>query len=67
MVLRIALRASRAQPIPILRSLIEEANPARSAATRSSESPYRTAAPTSAPDADLLVTGSDMKAGSGGT
>src|SRR4030042_1674497 len=48
-----ARRASWARPTSISRLLIREANPAPSAAIPSSESPSRTAAPTSVPDASL--------------
>jgi len=46
-----ALRASWAQPISILKLLIEEASPALFVAAPSSGSRCRTAAPASAPDA----------------
>jgi hypothetical protein len=50
-------RASWAQPNSILRLLIEEANPAPFAAIPSNGSRCRTAAPASAPDANLSVAG----------
>ena len=52
-----ALRASWAQPILISRLRIRDANPAPFAAAPSSGSWCRTAAPASAPDANLPVPG----------